>query len=195
MKINELISENETMIWEGTPDEVCYIWAGVIPMIPFAFIWIMFDAFFLVTLFSSGINGKMLWFIIPFFLLHLMPVWATIGTYAKNKLEYKNVVYAITNKRVLIRDGIVGIDFKSIDFAEIDNIHVHVNILEKIRNVGTIVCSVDSKNYNLMSVKDPYQVFKQLQKVSFDVKTDIEYPNAKRPGDNPGYQTKYEPKK
>ena len=194
MNIQELIGENEKIIWEGTPDEVCYTWSSIIPMIPFAILWLMFDTFFIVTIFSTEIGGGFLWFAIPFFILHLMPVWATIGRFAKNKLEHKNVVYAITDKRVIMRDGIIGIDFKSIDFAEIDHVQVNVNILERIRNVGTVICKVDGQNYNVFAIKDPYEVFKKLQKISFDVKTDIEYPNAKRPKENPGYQTEYKSK-
>lgn len=117
-----------------------------------------------------------------------------IGSYIKNKLEYKNVVYAITDKRIIIRDGLIGIDFKSLDYSEVDNVNVYVDLLEKIRNVGTIICQVQNMNYRFMAVQNPYDVFKMLQKISFDVKTDIDYPNAKRPENNPGYNSEYSSK-
>lgn len=193
-KINDLIAENEKILWQGTPDKVCYTWCDVIPMIPFALIWLIFDLGFIVAFFSSGQVGEMLFFIIPFFALHLLPVWSVLGKYIKNKLEYPNVVYAITDKRIIFRDGIIGIDLKSVDYAEIDNINVSVNVLEKIKKVGTITCTVDTINYKITSVPNPYDLFKKIQKISFDVKTDIEYPNAKRPDNNPGYNTKYDNK-
>ena len=43
------------------------------------------------------------------------------------------------------------------------------------------------------SIKKPCEVFKLLKGVSFDVNTDIHYPNELRPEDNKGYKTKYYP--
>jgi membrane protein YdbS with pleckstrin-like domain len=193
-QIQDLISENEKVIWEGTPDKVCYIWSSVILMLPFAVVWLFFDGFFIFMLISTGMIGKLLFFVIPFFALHLFPVWSVIASYIKNKLEYKNVVYAITDKRIIIRDGLIGIDFKSLDYSEINDVNVHVNILERIRKVGTIICQVQNFNYSFIAVQNPYDVFKMLQKISFNVKTDINYPNAERPENNPGYNSVYPPK-
>lgn len=39
------------------------------------------------------------------------------------------------------------------------------------------------------SMKDPAQ----LLRILFYIQTDMEYPNAFRPADNPGYQTQYNP--
>jgi hypothetical protein len=41
----------------------------------------------------------------------------------------------------------------------------------------------------------PFEVFKQLKKVTVDIKTDLNFPNALRPETNPGYRTKYAPPK
>jgi len=43
------------------------------------------------------------------------------------------------------------------------------------------------------NIENVYEVFKQVKKVMVDIKTDYNYPNAKRPPTNPGYNTKYEP--
>lgn len=190
-KMQDILVEGETIIWEEKPDEVCYKWTSVIPMLPFAILWGMFDFGFIYMILKSGQASAMLWFIIPFFALHLMPVWMVIGQIIKNGLEYPNVVYAITDRRVILRDGFIGIDFKSFDYSEIDNVNVNVNILEKIRNVGTVSCKVDSVIYKIISIKEPYKVYKMLQKIMIDVKTDMNYPNALRPNNNPGYNTEY----
>jgi hypothetical protein len=47
--------------------------------------------------------------------------------------------------------------------------------------------------YRLSNIPNPYEVFKLFKKTSFDVKSDMEYPNKYRPHDNPGYNTKYKP--
>jgi len=45
----------------------------------------------------------------------------------------------------------------------------------------------------LLHVSDPYGVFKRIKQMSLDIQTDISYPNAMRPEENPGYNTKYTP--
>ena len=114
-------------------------------------------------------------------------------------LVHKNTFYAITNKRVMIRSGFWGIDFKAIDYDKISDIQVSVNPLENTLGVGTIRFSagrVSSKEYLLtddfIAVPTPYEIFKKLKTVSVDVKTDWNYPNKLRPEENQGYRTKYE---
>ena len=191
VKIEELMQKNEKGFWRDTPDRICYVWGSVISLLPFAIIFLIIDVGFVVLFFSVEGAEEILWFFILFFALNLLPVLMVFGTYAQYALEYPNVAYAITDKRVIIRDGIIGIDFKSIDYAEINHIRVDINILEKIRKVGTIEIRTGSGIFRIISVKNPYKVFKFLQKVSFDVKTDINYPNAKRPDNNPGYNPTY----
>ena len=194
MDIKELITENENIIWEGKPNKTLYIWSTVLPQLPFALIWFVMDYFIITSFLGAENASEMLFILIPFFAIHLMPVWIVLWALFKNSVQYKNVLYAITDKRVIIKDGLVGIDFESIDYAEIDKISVNVSIFEKLSNVGTIKLKVDSYTYNLQAIENPYEIFKRVQKISFDVKTDINYPNAKRPENNPGYNTKYDAK-
>ena len=44
---------------------------------------------------------------------------------------------------------------------------------------------------SFLGVANPYDVFKQIKEAAIDVKTDWSYPNALRPGVNPGYHTRY----
>ncbi len=52
----------------------------------------------------------------------------------------KKTVYAVTNKRIIIRTGYIGVDFKSLDFKMLGAIQVNVNLWDKLlrRNTGTI---------------------------------------------------------
>ena len=42
-------------------------------------------------------------------------------------------------------------------------------------------------------LEDPQDVYRMVQQVVLDIQTDIEYPNAYRPAENPGYNTNYRP--
>lgn len=41
-----------------------------------------------------------------------------------------------------------------------------------------------------IGIEHPYDTFRLLKGVAFNTKTDILYPNAYRPAENPGYKTK-----
>ena len=61
--------------------------------------------------------------------------------------------------------------------------------------VGDVyIKAVDSASV-LYDIKNPYQITAKLQKITMDIKTDVYYPNALRPDENPGYNTKYKGEK
>jgi hypothetical protein len=55
-------------------------------------------------------------------------------------MYYYKLFYAYTNKRVIIRTGIFGVDYKSLDMAMIGAVNVYVSLLDKIlqKNTGTL---------------------------------------------------------
>ena len=78
---------------------------------------------------------------------------------------------------------------------KIADLEVNVNPLENALGVGTIRARLDATKmyYSFTGIENPYGVYKELKKVALDIKTDMEYPNAMRPGQNPGYGTRYDP--
>lgn len=190
--LQDILFDGEQVIWQGKADKFCFVWRRCGKLLPFALIWLLFDGFFIGSFLSAGETGGFMWFLVLFFALHLMPVWACIGQLVKANLEHKNIQYAITDKRVVVRNGVVGLDFENINYTDISNVQVNVSVIEKLRNVGSVFITTSSGNtICLAAIAQPYQVYKELNKVFLDVKTDIEYPNALRPDSNPGYGTKY----
>ncbi|MCL2755571.1 MAG: hypothetical protein FWE45_00785 [Firmicutes bacterium] len=53
---------------------------------------------------------------------------------------YNKRVYAYTNKRILVRGGIIGTDYKSLDLPSVNATLVHVGFIDKIskKNTGTL---------------------------------------------------------
>ena len=191
-EIDDVLTDGEKILWRGKPNKTSYIWAAVLKMMPFALLWLAIDGGFIAMMLASGdAPTEMLWFIIPFFAIHLAPVWIWIGNIIKAVAEIKNIEYAITDKRVIVRSGMVGIDFKFINHTEIDSVNVKVSFVDKLCKVGDVYINSTSNSAVLFDLTDPYYVAKNLQKLSFDVKTDVQYPNAMRPNDNNGYHTTY----
>jgi uncharacterized membrane protein YdbT with pleckstrin-like domain len=169
-------------------------------MIP-GFVALLFVGFFIKT-------SKTLIVISPISIFILIGLILFLGVPIYNLLNYTNIYYAITNKRVLFQSGVIGRDFKIVDFDQITNAQVNVGILDKlfgddsgsilVSSAGTFVTTRQgqvARPYTLRNIENPYDVFKFFKKVSHDIKTDIYYPNKLRPKSNPGYKTGYNPKK
>ena len=192
----DVLFKGETVFWQGKPNKFCYVLRSFGKLLPGALIFLLFDGFFIGTMIATGALAEMgvlgILFLAFFFAFHLFPVWLCIGKIIAGNLEHKNIDYAVTSRRVIARSGIWGLDFQSIDDADISNIRVDVSILERLFKVGTVIISTSSgQSFSLFAVEDPYSLYKKINKVFIDMKSDVHYPNAYRPDNNPGYNTRY----
>ena len=197
--IDKIIDDNENILWRGKPNALLYI-VGNPSIYLIAIIWGLFDFFFISSFFRefTFING----FFIIFFIIHLFPVWFAILMPIYRIFNYGTIEYAITDKRVYISQGFFGRDVNNYEHRELTNLKVNVNFMENIKGLGTIILVYNGEGGNssysfkadankFISIEDPYDVYKLLKKVSLDVATDQAYPNAYRPKENEGYNTKY----
>lgn len=195
--------QDETILWSGKPEFVPFLTKGI-PFLIMGLAWGAFDLFFISGIFNAPFGfGGFQPILAIFMLFHLFPFYGSILNMIRLVLVHRNTVYALTNKRVMLRSGFFGIDFKAIDFDKIQNLEVNVSPFEKLFNVGSIrIFSGEYRRnengtsalYNtFIAIHNPYEVFRQIKQVSLDIKTDMNYPNQLRPEDNPGYKTKYRP--
>ncbi len=209
-ELSKVLDQNEKIFWEGAPSFWPFVFGGSVITTCFGLIWMIFLIPFMGfalfdILFGSHVFGFS-FLLFPHFWIGLGLVF---GIPIYQVLVHKYTYYAITEKRVILQKGIIGRDFEIVDFDKITNSEVNVGVFDKLfggGNTGSILIytagavaysnqSAVNKPYTLRNVDKPYEVFKLLKKVSYDVKTDIEYPNKLRPGENPGYQTNYDPNK
>ncbi len=95
-----------------------------------------------------------------------------VGCFFVN-LKYKKTVYAVTNKRIIIRTGVIGVDFKSLDLSNIGAIDVYVGLLDKLLGgkTGTIrfgsasspINGQNANNYTFKHVNNPYKTYKEIK--------------------------------
>jgi len=185
---------DEEILWVGKPNFTAFIIRGI-PFLILGLVWGAIDYFGFIRNMGTGMAS----FAIPFFMLHLFPFWASILNMIRLFLVHGNTCYAFSNKRLMMRSGFWGTDFKVIDYDKISDIEVNVNPIENALGVGTIQAfSGRSNNHGgriydkFIGIENPYEIFKRIKEVTVDVKTDWNFPNAMRPEVNPGYQTKYE---
>lgn len=194
--LTDVLFDGETVLWQGKPKKLCYVLRSFGKLLPGALVFLLFDGFFIGTMISTGAVAEIglpgILFLVFFFGFHLFPVWLCVGKIIAGNLEHKNIDYAVTSRRIIARSGIIGLDFQSMDYADISNVRVDVSILERLFNVGTVMISTSSgQSLSLFAVEDPYALYTKLNKILIDMKADVHYPNAFRPDNNLGYNTRY----
>ena len=194
-ELKMMIGSEETILYEGKPDKKCFLFESIFhPLLPVAIIWAIFDLSFFNQM---GIVG-MQTFLIPFMLLHMMPVWIYLFGVIFSIRKYQNTYYTVTDHAVYLSSGIFAMQFAAKTFAELSRIDLHRGIFDQLFHVGDIVITTDQIGKRNMPVvltigsianyAEVYQLVKKLQK---DIYSDVMYPNDLRPEENHGYRTKY----
>lgn len=191
--IEDVIGSDEQILWRGKPKKRAYLINAFTKMLPIALIWLIFDGGFIGLMIGTmdEIPAPVKIFMAVFFLFHLAPVWIWLSHVLTANRQHENLEYAFTNKRIIIKSGIIGIDFKNIYYSEIDSVNLRVGLVDRIEKVGDIyIKSIGGANV-LYDLENPYSLTEKLQKIVVDIKTDIQFPNNLRPAENDGYSTKY----
>lgn len=191
--VEDILDPEESVLLRLKPKKSAYIFNSTMRMLPIALIWLLFDGFFIgAMLWNSGRLPGYIWFIIvPFFVVHLLPVWMWIGGIVKAVAGWKNNEYVFTEKRIILRSGVVGIDFVNIYYSDIKGVNLSVGLIDRMFKVGDIYISAERQSNVLWDIPNPYFILQKLQKIVVDIKTDIIFPNDLRPKENHGYRTKY----
>ena len=193
------LAEGEQELWSAKPKKSAFIINNIVRMMPVALIWLLFDSFIIYVFISSGAIKEMVLPIILFFAFHLLPVWIWLGNIITASKKWKNTKYYVTDKRIIVQTGIISASYDTIYYKDIKNVSLKVGIIDKLLKVGDIyidtgsILTSSSKNVmmTILDVENPYEIYGKLQKIVLDIQTDIEFPNAYRPNENPGYNTKY----
>lgn len=201
--LEAMVGMNESILWRGKPDKKCFILESIFnPMLPFALIWAIIDL--AVVGFTFSASGGMLMFILPFMLLHLMPVWIYIGGVIMSFRKHRNTQYIITDKGIYVSGGIFAYKYEMKPFTDLSHINIHRGIFDQWLGVGDVVtvCSHTGFNSNsshshssngltICDIPDYQQVFAMIKQLQTDIYADTQFPNDLRPGENHGYQTQY----
>jgi hypothetical protein len=204
LETSPLVS-GEKELWSGKPKKKAFVLNQILGMAPFAIIWLLFDSFFIITFLGAmkedSEMASALLFIIPFFALHLMPVWIWLGQVLTANKKWQNTKYFVTDKRIIIQNGLFAHNYDSIYYKDIRNVYLHIGLVDKMQGVGDIRFDLgynfrsnkNSTNINaaFLDIENPMDIYPRLQKIIMDIQTDIEFPNAYRPSENPGYKTEY----
>ena len=188
-ELKSMIGIDETILYEGKPDKKCFVFESIFnPLLPVAIIWAVIDLGFV----GFGI-GSMQLFMIPFMLVHMMPVWIYLGGVIFSFRRYKNTYYIVTDHAVYVSSGIFTMNLESKTFAELSRVNLHRGIFDQMFNVGDVQITTNQftkKNMpaliNINSISNYTEVYQMVKKLQKDIYSDIMYPNDLRPKENHG---------
>lgn len=200
-ELNLVLDKNEKLLWSGKPKFLPYVITRVMILGVVIFMFTFIGVIFILSNTGTNVTNR-------FDIIDPLLLWSTIiaiaGSNILVRLWWRVAFYGITDKRVILQSGIFGRDFTFMDFDKIQNTNVNIGLIDKIFKTGSIFMftgfsSGGTRNITytktIANIPNPYDVFKLFNRTEFDVKTDMNYPNKLRPGDNPGYKTEYKPDK
>lgn len=220
--LDSMVGRNEEILWRGKPSKKCFVLESVInPFMFFALVWLVIDLTIMATFLFLGetvkVNGQIVhgsrgaYFMIPFFALHMMPVWIYLGSVVMTFKRYRNTEYIVTDKGVYVSGGVFHYTTQMKPFAEISRVQVHRGIFDQRLGVGDVIldsmstpsiqfgsCRVTGQvnaGVSIIDIPDYEEVFHLVKEVQEAVYTDVMYPNELRPKINRGYKTKLKRKK
>ena len=197
-ELKAVVGPNEEVLYAGKPNKKCYLFECIFnPLLPFAVLWAIIDFAIIGNTFSN-MPGELSTFLVGFMILHLMPVWLYLGGVVFSFLRYKNTAYVVTDRAIYVSAGILNRTILSKPFAEMSHIDLHRGVFDQMFSVGDVIATSsqlapNGKNASIQisSIENYIEVYNLVKKLQTDIYSDIMYPNAKRPEENPGYNTKY----
>ncbi|MBR4271166.1 MAG: SHOCT domain-containing protein [Clostridia bacterium] len=173
---NDVINEGEKITKVLKPNKFVYIGSYVFMMI--SIFLCMMAVLVLTALSGPSVPFYAFVMIGGIMLIVTVPIWIFMG------ISYKNTYFAITNKRLIIRSGVFGIDFKSMDLSDVSAVEPTVSLWEKVagRHTGSILVGSPTRpilgygnsrsayggggTFRFANVDEPYEIAKEIKELA-----------------------------
>lgn len=139
--IENYLSPCEELISKHKPNRKAYIMTQTIKILPFAIVWLLFDTLGVYFILSSGMlkeESFLIAFLIIIVAVHLIPIyiWTYHTVQAFKKVKHEE--YAITNERVIIKEGHKAVNLQLIDYNKILSVYSDRTYTDKLLGVGDV---------------------------------------------------------
>ncbi len=206
--LKTLVGANEKILWQGRPNKACFILESIFnPLLPIAIFWGVMDFFILKNSFTDMPVEGFGYFLIPFFALHLMPVWLYLGGVLLSVRRFRHTEYIITDRGIYASGGTFSYTYEMKPFTDLSHINIHRGIFDQWLSVGDVISqchhesvsrnsrgrTVSAQGIKICNISDFEKVFKLVKQLQTDIYADTMYPNDLRPPQNHGYKTEYMP--
>jgi|GEM_PF-4258240 len=116
----------EKFLWIGKPSRTPFRLSGI-SFLVLGLVWAVFVFFGVFGTLKKGEYAVMA----SFFVLHLVPFYASVFNAFYQKRVYRHTFYAVTNKRILSQSGFWGTAVRSAGLGSIADIAISINPIEK----------------------------------------------------------------
>lgn len=175
--VDELLSQDEKILWRGKPKKNAFILNSVVKLMPFALLWLIFDGLFIGVLCAGevGVPAGMAFFLIFFFILHLAPVWMWVYKCVTASRRHKNTEYVFTDKRVIVRTGTIALDYKNVYYADIEAVNLRYGVIDRLTKVGDVYITSNKKATVLEDIENPQEIERMLEEIISDKKSGVAF--------------------
>jgi uncharacterized membrane protein YdbT with pleckstrin-like domain len=168
-EIYRLIRSDERPLWNGKPVRAPFLFSNIVT-IPFGLFFMGFSIFWMYM--ASQAGGFFWLFGMPFFLVGF---FLSFGSIITNFFAYRNTVYIITDKRIIVQTGAIGLDTQFIELDKIQEVYVNTGFIDRLFGTGSIFVTTAGNIFlsgagrssrfrpSLAALRDPYEVYKVLQ--------------------------------
>lgn len=162
-KIYDLVKSDEKIVKTYTPNTTAYVLRKILLMLPVVLVWLLVDVVFIIYVANIAsdvaVNAGLVVCMVIFFALHLMPIWLWIWGATQTCSDLRNMEYVLTNKRLIIKNGIKSPNFTIINLKDIEAINYRKKSTDRLLKDGDI--SINSK-YNAVMLYNVYEVGEYL---------------------------------
>lgn len=164
------MAAGEYVIWKGKPKKSAYIADKALSMLPIAIFWTIFD---LNVLRLAGGNG----FLMMFLLVHMFPVWLWLGSAVTSVIQWRNEDYFITNKRVILRKGVLKPRQETLFLRDVHSVRTHYGLLDRLFGSGDVYLNYAAHRHGkhrstsgwfLVNLADPEQLRERVELLALE---------------------------
>lgn len=163
-----VLNKDEKIIKVFKPNKAKMFWAYIVVTV---IIYLLLAIFVGLSIDSLNKENKNMLYIV-------IAIWVAVYIltfvlfFVCYKLEYKKTYFAYSNKRILIRQGVIGVDYKSLDISMIGAVTVNVGILDKMvrKNTGCLTfgsmaspVGTGALMFAFSNIENPYEVYKEVK--------------------------------
>ena len=181
-EFKKVLDSDENIVYSYKPNKTRFVWLNVLGSF---FFTLIFAAFFVVfgVVWLINSDEKDFLAIIFFIVGGGIFVLFNLVTIIFSFVRYNKTYYVVTNKRLVIKTGVIGVDFRTLDLHMIQSVDVKVGLLDKFinPNTGSIIVGSSSTPiggamnqrtvgnplasgfFSFADIDNPYDVAKQIK--------------------------------
>jgi len=177
---NDIIEKDEKIIKVFKPQKTRFWWGLILATLGILLLIGLWFGWMIVSILEESISNIRITSLNIITTSIICVIVALLPVIIFGSMAYKNRFYAYSNKRILIRSGIIGIDYRTLEFQALTATNVQVTPLDKLLGtktgtlefgspsspMGTAVSNRNgrfSNPYSFKSVENPYDTLREIK--------------------------------